>query len=140
MAQKAALNNAVTKLVGDLKLPLHKEINQLRKDILEADTGLSENIKWNSPNYAFKGQDRITMRIQPPGKIQLIFHCGAKVTEQPKAKLVEDTSGLLKWKTNDRAVATYKTMQEIVAHKAALSSIIKAWLAASVQEFKACKI
>lgn len=133
MAQNAALDDAVTKLVNDLKLPLTAEIHQLRADILEADAALMENIKWNSPNYAFEGNDRITMRIQPPGKIQLVFHCGAKVQQQPKYKLINDTSGLLLWKTNDRAVATFKNMQDIMAHKTTLTRIIKAWLAASVQ-------
>jgi hypothetical protein len=40
VAQNAARNNAVTKLADDIKLPLQKEINQLRNDILEAGTGL----------------------------------------------------------------------------------------------------
>jgi hypothetical protein len=56
-----------------------------------------------------------------------------KSNRTTKAKLISDTSGPLERKTNDRAVVTYKTMQEIISHKAALSGIIKAWLAASVQ-------
>ena len=131
MAQNATLNDAVTKLVNDLKHPLQKEIHQLRKDILEAHAGLTENIKWNSPNYVFIEADRITMRIQPPGKIGLVLHCGAKVRDQPQSKLIDDTSGLLEWKTNERAVINYTTMQDIIKHKTALTGIIKKWLAAA---------
>lgn len=131
MPQNTVLNSTVTKFIDDLRLPLTAEIYQLRINILSADAGISENIKWNSPNYTFEGKDRITMRIQPPGIIQLIFHCGAKVREKQSNKLINDTSGLLAWKTNDRAVVTFKTMQEIVAHETDLSNIIKAWIAAA---------
>ena len=82
MPPSTALNSVVTKFIEGQKLPLTAEINQLRAAVLSANAGLMENIKWNSPNYTFKGKERITMRIQPSGKIQLIFHCGAKVTEQ----------------------------------------------------------
>ncbi|WP_276371227.1 DUF1801 domain-containing protein [Chryseolinea sp. H1M3-3] len=81
---KLKLNGAVTKFLDELQHPLRDQIEQLRKSILSANSGLTENIKWNGPNYGFHGEDRITMRIHPPRQIQLIFHCGAKVQEQPK--------------------------------------------------------
>jgi len=37
----------------------------------------------------------------------------------------------LTWKTNDRAVLTYKNMEEILASKPALAKIIDAWIAAA---------
>ena len=84
MAAKATkLNPEVTSFIDELNHPLEKEITQLRQDILGSNNGLSENIKWNGPNYCFEGDDRITMRVQPPKQIQLIFHRGAKVKELP---------------------------------------------------------
>jgi hypothetical protein len=126
------LNKEVTAFVDGLKHPLQKEINQLRQDILESNDALSENIKWNGPNYCFEGDDRITMRIQPPKQIQLVFHRGAKVKEQPKNKLILDVSGLLTWKTNDRAVATFKNMEDIISSKTTLARIINEWLGAAI--------
>ncbi|MDO1445447.1 DUF1801 domain-containing protein [Rhodocytophaga aerolata] len=131
LKQTSNLNEEVTRFVDGLDHPLQKEITQLRQAILNANTGLTENIKWNGPNYCFHGEDRITMRIQPPKQIQLIFHRGAKVLEQPNEKLVNDRSGLLTWKTNDRAIAAFKNMEQILASKQALSTLINDWVVAA---------
>ncbi|MEJ0033364.1 MAG: DUF1801 domain-containing protein [Bacteroidota bacterium] len=110
-------SNDVTTFLNDLKLPLRKEIDELRDIILSSDNKLSENIKWNGPNYSVGDHDRVTMRVQPPKQIQLILHRGAKVVKEPKGKLIDDSSDLLEWKGNDRAVITFKTMDEIKASK-----------------------
>ena len=121
-------NPEVTTFLDNLTHPFRAEIEQLRDIILSAEEGLTENIKWNAPNYCFEGEDRITMRIQPPKQIQLIFHCGAKVKEQPKNSLITDTSGLLMWKENNRAVATFKNITEIQHAESTLIAIVKAWI------------
>lgn len=122
----------VTTFLDDLKHPLRKEIDELRTIILSADRKLSENIKWNGPNYSVGDNDRITMRVQPPTlkHLQLIFHRGAKAIKPPKGKLIEDNSGLLDWKGNDRAVITFKTMGEIKGAKKDLAIIVTKWIKA----------
>lgn len=122
------MNTEVTKFLDQQNHPLRAEIEQLRKIILESENELVENIKWNGPNYAVAGDDRITMRIQPPKQIQLIFHRGAKKLEQPKNKLIDDKSGLLVWKENDRAVATFKNSAEILAAIPSLEPVVKSWI------------
>lgn len=121
-------NPVVTDFIDTLNLPLRKEVEAIRETIFLANDKVEEIIKWNGPNYTFNGQDRITMRVQPPKFIQLIFHRGARVLEQPSQKLIADDEGLLDWKTNDRAVATFKTMDEIQLKKKALTTIIRDWL------------
>jgi hypothetical protein len=125
------LNEEVSKFLDDLTHPLRKEIDQLRQVVLSANVGLSENIKWNGPNFCFQGEDRITMRIHPPKQLQLIFHRGAKVLAQPVERLIQDSSNLLIWKTNDRAVLTYKSMEEVLSSKLALTKIVNAWVVAA---------
>lgn len=125
------LNDEVTKLLDDLNHPLRKEIEQLRIQILSAHSELTENVKWNGPNYCINNNDRLTMRVQPPKQIQLIFHRGVKKLQQPKDKLIEDNSGLLIWKENDRAIATFKNMEEIENRKSELNAIIKDWIRAT---------
>lgn len=125
------LNSEVTDFLDEKTLPLRKEIEQLRIFILSIDSNLTENIKWNSPNYCFKNEDRITMKINPPKNIQLIFHRGAKKLEQPKEKLINETSTLLIWKENDRAIATFTNMEEIKNASSDLTDIIKKWIVAS---------
>jgi hypothetical protein len=131
MAKKIALNAEVTSFLDDLNPPLRKEIEQLRHCILSANAGITENIKWNGPNYRFEGEDRITMRIPPPGQLQLIFHRGAKVLAQPDKRLVDNDAGLLAWKSNDRAVATFKSLDEITSKEALLSRVVDDWIRAA---------
>src|SRR5690348_5510013 len=109
--QKSTPNKEVTRFLHELNHPLRDEIEQLRLIILAADSRLTENIKWNGPNYCLDNDnDRITMKIQPPKQLQLILHRGAKVKVQPKDRLINDESGLLVWKENDRAIVTMKDM------------------------------
>jgi uncharacterized protein YdhG (YjbR/CyaY superfamily) len=138
MKKASNLSNEVTKFLDEQNNPLRKEIELLREIILTTNIGLSENIKWNGPNYCFGDEDRITMRIQPitAKQIQLIFHRGAKVKVQPKSKLINDTSGLLLWKENDRAIATFKNIQEIKNKKSDLHKIINEWINATKVDSK----
>jgi len=124
-------NEEVTKYLDGLNHPLRIEIEELRLILLNPAIGLNENIKWNSPNYCFENQDRVTMRIQPPKQIQLVFHRGAKKIIQQKDKLIDDNSGLLIWKENDRAFATFKKLDEIKKAKSNLEKIINSWIHAA---------
>lgn len=128
--QTSNLNSIVTAFLDEQNHSFRNEIEQLRIIILSADGNLTENIKWNGPNYCFENEDRITMRIQPPTtkQIQIIFHRGAKKQEQPKDKLIKESAKLLIWKENDRAIATFKNMTEIENAKTQLRKIVKDWL------------
>jgi len=125
------LNSEVTDFLVEKNHPLKKEIEQLRILIVSIDSNLTENIKWNGPNYCFNNEDRITMKIHPPKNIQLIFHSGVKKLEQPKDKLINENSKLLIWKENDRAIATFTNMAEIENATSDLTEIIKKWVVAS---------
>lgn len=128
--QKLTGTQEVTQFLSELDHPLKKEIEQLRKIILNANKGVTENIKWNAPNFCFNDEDRITMRIHPPKQIQLIFHRGAKVQALPAKNLIADDKGLLIWKTTDRAVATFLNAAEIKSKETDLSDIVSKWLKA----------
>ena len=122
------LNSEVTNFLDELNHPFRKEIEQLRNLILTANNNLTENIKWNGPNYTFNNQDFLTMRINPPKKIQLIFHRGTKKLQQPENKLIQDTSNLLVWKENDRAIATFNYLSEIKLNKNIVINLVKNWI------------
>lgn len=125
------LNKEVTQFLDHLHHPLRAEIEQLRHVILNANSSITENIKWNGPNYCFENEDRITMRIHPPKQIQLIFHRGAKKLAQPKDKIIDDNWGLLVWKEHDRAVASFKDASSIEQSKPALENIVNKWIEAT---------
>ena len=122
------LNEEVTNFLDEQNHPLRDEIEQLREIVINAKEGLTENIKWNGPNYCFNEQDRITMRIHPPKQIQLIFHRGAKKQEQPKDRIIQSNSKILLWKENDRAIISFKNMSEIKNGKTDLISIVNEWI------------
>ena len=125
-------NKDVTTFITALNHPFSNEIELLRTIILNANVSLTENIKWNAPNYSVNNEDRITMRINPPKKqVQLIFHRGAKVKEQPTAPIITDVSGLLVWKENDRAIATFKSITDIEKHTTQLITLITNWINAT---------
>jgi len=127
------MNQEVTEFLDGLNHPLRTEIEYLRALILNTEPTLTENIKWNGPNYCIGDADRITMKIQPPKQIQLIFHRGVKKLEQPKERLLTTNSKLLVWKENDRAVATFKNQTEIENSASELKDIIKDWIKATIE-------
>ncbi len=130
--QKVNKNSKVTGFIDALHHPKRVEIELLRNYILSANNLLTENIKWNGPNYCFNNEDRITMRIQPIGKqIQLIFHRGAIKKEQPENKLIPNKSKMLIWKENDRAIVSFNSLQEIENAKEELKKILMDWINAT---------
>nr|WP_315219454.1 DUF1801 domain-containing protein [uncultured Flavobacterium sp.] len=132
LTQQITKSGEVTEFLDQLNHPLREEIEELRKIILASNKNLTENIKWNAPNYCFEKDDRITMKVLPVStQIQLIFHRGAKKQEQPKGKLIANNSKMLVWKENDRAIITFKNSQDIESGKAALEKIINEWINAT---------
>jgi hypothetical protein len=125
-----SLNIEVTALVAALKHPMAKEITALRKLILASHKGLTENIKWNSPNFALGSEDRITLRIQPIKHIQIILHHGSK-PRKPKAKPITDTSGLLEWKGTERAVLEIPAPADLTKHRREITALVKKWVDAT---------
>ncbi|RIV68865.1 DUF1801 domain-containing protein [Flagellimonas aequoris] len=125
------MNQEVTEFLDGLNHPLRTEIEHLRTLILNAEDRLTENVKWNGPNYSIDDADRITMKIHPPKQIQLIFHRGAKKLEQPKAPMISSRSKLLVWKGNDRAIASFKNLDDIGKGKTELMEIVKSWIQAT---------
>ncbi|MGO4772162.1 DUF1801 domain-containing protein [Flavobacterium sp. W22_SRS_FK3] len=114
----------MTEFLNKLNHPFRTEIEQLRDGVLVSNKDLTENIKWNAPNYCFENEDRLTMRIQPLAtQVQLIFHRGAKKQKQPKDRLIANKSKMLVWKENDRAIITFKNCQEIENGKAKLEKL-----------------
>jgi hypothetical protein len=126
------LNLEVSAFLDQTNHPFRLEIDHLRSIILAASPLLSENIKWNGPNYSVEDEDRITMRVHPPKQqVQLIFHRGAKKQVQPTERLITDPSGILKWKENDRAIATFQSLEAIEHAKKTLTTFIQSWIQAT---------
>ena len=117
----------VTKLLDQLNHPLRLRIEELRNIILDAHPELQENVKWNGPNYTFNGADRITIRVNPPGSLNLILHMGAKVSSSAQP-LFTDEHRLLLWKSRDRGVADFREAAQFERAKPFLRELIRSWV------------
>jgi uncharacterized protein YdhG (YjbR/CyaY superfamily) len=69
------LNKEVTQFLDNLNHPLRKEIEELRQIVLNSENELTENIKWNGPNYCFINTDKITMIIPDQCEPHIPIQC-----------------------------------------------------------------
>lgn len=117
----------VNEFMAGLAHPRKAEIEAVRAIIVGADKRIAERVKWNAPNFYFK-DDFATFKLRPMETIQVVFHTGAKVKDNPKAIKLDDPAGLMKWSTKDRGVVTFSDMQNIVSKKSDFVSIVKQWI------------
>ena len=75
--------------------PLKAGVEQLRAAILASNDGITETVKWNAPNFRYDGIDRVTFRLQPGDRLQLVLHRGVAVRDDAADFRFEDPSGLL---------------------------------------------
>ncbi len=118
-------------LLEKLQHPLKREIAELRKILLNANSKLTEHVKWNAPSYCYNGDDRITFNLHAQDHVKLIFHRGAKAKDA-KDFVFTDSSGMLEWAAKDRAVAKFRTLEEVKEKKLALTLLVNQWLEATV--------
>jgi hypothetical protein len=128
---KQSQREKVDAYMQGLVQPLADVAEALRKIILSTDPEIGEEIKWNAPAFFYSGD----MKPPDPKKydrylavfnfhkrdcIRLVFLSAARVG---------DRSGLLEGDYEDgRRLALFHNMQEVIAKKAPLQSVIREWL------------
>jgi uncharacterized protein YdhG (YjbR/CyaY superfamily) len=112
----------------DLKHPLKKEIEAVRRIILGASPAISEGVKWNAPSFRTEKAFFATFNMRAKDGVQLVFHLGAKTRPDLKAFRIADPKGLMKWLGKDRALVSLGAGRDIPANRAAFESIVRAWL------------
>ncbi|WP_410768930.1 DUF1801 domain-containing protein [Fontibacillus sp. BL9] len=129
---KNAGSQKVIDFLNNLEHPLKQEIEQVRSVILNADSQITEHIKWNAPSFCYRGEDRITFNLQGKGFFRLIFHCGAKVKDSSgKGPLFKDPTGLLDWVSGDRGIVKIKSRDEVEANREKLTRLVTLWIEAA---------
>lgn len=119
----------VFEFLNNLEHPLKKEIEEVRKIILSTNESITEHIKWNAPSFCLDNEDRETFNLQGKGFFRLVFHCGAKVKDHAgNGTLFEDTTGLLDWVTNDRAMIKLTDMSDVESKKEKLAAVVAKWI------------
>lgn len=121
----------VAEFFAKLDHPLKDAMAKLRAVILSVDADITEQIKWKSPSFCYNGDDRVTFNIRTD-KVLLIFHRGAKVKESHgSGRLIDDPSGMLKWITDDRAVAEFASLDQVSENEADLRDVVRRWINAA---------
>lgn len=106
-------------------------LDRLRAIVRDAaGEGITETIKWNSPNFAHRGEDRVTLNLGPKASLRLILHRGAKVKDAAGFSFA-DPAGLARWPTPDRGVVSFRDTAEMEAKADALADLVRRWVAAN---------
>jgi hypothetical protein len=124
------MSSDVDRFLADLEHPLKAGVEQLRAAILASDDAITEHVKWNAPSFCHDGVDRVTFRLQPGNRLQLVLHRGAKVRDDAAAFRFDDDSGLLDWVAPDRAVVTFRDLDDVATRRSAVADLIRRWVAA----------
>ena len=106
------------------------EVQQLRLAILASDDGLTETVKWNAPNFVFDGEDRVTFRLKPGDRVELVLHRGAKVRADAADFTFDDPGGAIAWSTPDRGVIRITDAADLATREQAIVELIGRWVRA----------
>lgn len=106
------------------------DVEALRALVQQAEPGLTEIIKWNSPNYTVDGVDRLTINAAGKGSVRLILHMGTELAEDKGAEptFAGDPERLLTWHSNIRASLALPPAAELEGKREAIIAVIRAWL------------
>lgn len=117
--------------VRALKHPLKDVVEQLRTIILNADSTIGEEVKWNAPAFFYMGtmaefdpkqhaRHVVVFNLFKKDCVRLVFPSGARI---------DDTSGLLVGDYADgRRLALFSSLDEVHSKRLALERVIKKWL------------
>lgn len=92
----------VDEFLDDLDHPRIDDVRRLRAALLAGDEELGERIKWNAPSFGHDGDDRVTFRLQPSNRFDVVLHRGVRVRHDPFT--FDDPDNLITWASNDRGV------------------------------------
>lgn len=114
-----------------LRHPLAEVAAALRKIILNTDTGIGEEIKWNAPTFFYAGEMApsdpkkykryiVVFNLVQKDCIRLVFPSGAKI---------KDISGFLQGDYADgRRLAFFHNLEEVQSQTKPLQQAIRKWL------------
>ena len=111
--------------MSGLDHPSKEGIERLRTAILDSNDRITEHVKWNAPSFCYASEDRVTFRLYPEDRAQLVFHRGAKIKDDAGSFTFHDDTGLLRWVATDRAVVA---LRDAEARQRDLVSVVNRWV------------
>jgi hypothetical protein len=107
------------------------EVRALRAAILDGVEGVTEQVKWNAPSFCVAGDDRVTFRLQPGDRVELVFHRGAKKRTDVDRFTFDDPTGRVVWSTPDRGVVAFADAADVRASLPVIVGLVDAWMRAT---------
>ena len=93
-----------------------ENLDTLRKIIKRTNKEITEQIKWNAPSYAYRGEYLVTFNLRETKRVHLVFHNPMV----PKVK-----SHLLEGDYVDRRMTYFSNMKDIKVNEAELEKVLK---------------
>ncbi len=121
----------VDEFLRDLSHPLKDAIARVRTAILASDEQITEHVKWSAPSFCSHGDDRLTFRLQPGDRFEIVFHRGVKVRADTGDFVFEDGTGLVKWAAPDRGTLALRDLEDAEAKLPAVVDLVGRWMRAT---------
>ena len=111
---------AVDEYLARLEHPFAREVQSVRRQILEAHPLITERIKWKSPSFHVGRDDLGAFELRPTEFLRLIlvFPHG----------LVDDPDGLMRGTWADRRELRFTSVADVEAKKPALQRVVRDWV------------
>ena len=120
--------DSVEAFVSSLDEASKPAVCALRQIILTADPSIAEGIKWNVPSFR-TSEYFATMNLRVKTGIGVVLHFGAKKSDISRTGVaISDPASLLVWLAKDRAMITFRDVDDITARRAALTNLIREWI------------
>ena len=81
-------------------------------------------------SFCYGGHDRVTLRLHPGVRLQLIFHRGAATRDDTEGFVFDDPSGLMTWRAPDRAMVDLPSLEAVADHEQQVVSLVNRWVVA----------
>ncbi len=107
----------VDDFLSGLDHPLKKEMEAIRRLIMEVDPSITEEVKWGGPSFYYKG-DIATFSPRVKDQAVLVFHQGEILNGRT----------VLEPAPKGKAYAKFSSMAEIKAKSNDLKAVIKEWI------------
>lgn len=105
-----------------------QKVCALRQIFLAADPSIAEGIKWNVLSFR-TSEYFATMNLRVKIGIGVVFHFGAKKRDISRTGVeIPDPASLLVWLAKDRAMVTFRDVDDITARRSALTNLIREWI------------
>ncbi|MBX9600178.1 MAG: DUF1801 domain-containing protein [Bryobacteraceae bacterium] len=115
---------AVDEFMAQLDHPDKREIELIRRLILQAHPSVAEGIKWKDPSFRTT-ESFATMHLRLKLGFGVILHAGAKARD---VSISVTDAGLRNWLGKDRAMVEFSDPHDIAIRKAAFTDVLRQWI------------